>query len=383
VNQPSTNSTEQQIAAALRDQVPVKDLPGVSIKDVQEKPEQPFDVSFELRSGRNRVRVFVEAKPTLSPRTISELVPWIRRVKSLRPDLVVALVAPALSDQAQAFCMENGIDFLDLAGNISINVPGKFTLRRIGMRAPRALPGPRSVPPQMSNVFSGRYSRVLRVLLENPKRWTLKEIDREMKEQSTKFSLQFPKAPKTDFTISRGAISKAIASLEEQLWIRRRGMAIVVPEPARLLEQWAEKYKERYRWRLRSSFQTANPFGVELASIMGGLEQLVPGMSALTSAAAASADFPFVDIDVVDVFLLSSKAEASLRKLKSEPNRGPSFRFITPYDDGVFMYAKQVLQGVVVSPIQIFLDLYARGGRDLKQAEYLLEKTIEPRWRTL
>jgi hypothetical protein len=41
----------------------------------------------------------------------------------------------SLSSQAQTFCIESGIDFLDLAGNVFINVPGKFTLQRNGMRA--------------------------------------------------------------------------------------------------------------------------------------------------------------------------------------------------------------------------------------------------------
>jgi hypothetical protein len=109
----------------------------VSIEDVQEKPEPPFDISFELRSGRNRIQVLGEIKQTFSPRIVAEIAPWIRRLKSLRPDLAVALLAPALSDQAQAFCTDNRIDFVDLAGNISINVPGKFTLRRTGMRARR------------------------------------------------------------------------------------------------------------------------------------------------------------------------------------------------------------------------------------------------------
>jgi hypothetical protein len=380
VAQTRANPTAREIARGLRGQEPVKGLPGVSIKDVQE-PEQPFDIGFELRSGENRIRVLGETKKVFTPRIIEEIAPWVRRLKSLRPDVAIALITPLLSEQAQTFCIQNDIDFLDLAGNISINVPGKFTLRRTGVRA-RGQPKQKSDAPLTSNVFSGRYSRVLRVLLENPKQWTLTEIDRELKEQSRQFGERFPKSPKTDFTISLGAISKAIASLEEQLWVRRRGMAIVAPEPARLLEQWAEKYKERYRWRLRSSFQTVNPFGVELADIIGGLDQLIPGMYAFSSAVAASTDSPFVDIDVVDVFLFSGKAEASLRKLKSESSRGPSLRFITPYDVGVFMYAKQVLQAAVVSNIQAYLDLYARGGRDLKQAEYLLENTIEPSWRT-
>lgn len=34
-----------------------------------------------------------------------------------------------------------------------------------------------------------------------------------------------------------------------------------------------------------------------------------------------------------------------------------------------------------VSDIQTYLDLYARGGRDLKQADYLLDSAIEPRWK--
>jgi hypothetical protein len=375
------NSIEREFASALRDQVPVKGLPEVSIVNVQEKPEPPFDISFELRSGKNRIRVLGEIKQTFSPRIIAEIAPWIQRLKSLRPDLAVALLAPALSDQAQAYCTDNRIDFVDLAGNISINVPGKFTLRRTGLRA-RARTGSKPESSQSSNVFSGRYSRVLRVLLENPKQWTLTDIGRELEAESERFSSSFVTAPKIDFRISLGAISKAIASLEEQLWIRRRGMAVVLPEPKRLLEQWAEKYKERYRWRLRSAFQTGNPFGSDLTSLNRGIEPLVSGPYAFTAASAASAEAPFVDLDVVDVFLLSNRSDNSLRKLESSQNSAPSLRCITPYDVGVFMYTRRVRKIPLVSDIQAYLDLYARGGRDLKQADYLLQHAIEPRWRT-
>jgi hypothetical protein len=375
------NSTERQVASALRDQVPVRGLPDVSIEDVQEKPEASFDISFTLRSGKNRIQVLGEIKQIFSPRIIAEIEPWIRRLKSLRPDLAVALLAPALSDQAQAFCTDNRIDFVDLAGNISINVPGKFTLRRTGLRA-RVQTGPKSEPLPSSNVFSGRYSRVLRVLLENPKQWTLTEIGRELEAENKRFSDSFAVSPKTDFRISLGAISKAIASLEEQLFIRRRAMAVVIPEPKRLLEQWAEKYKERYRWRLRSAFQTGNPFGGNLTSINRGIGPLASGPYAFTAASAAASEAPFVDLDIVDVFLLSNKSDTLLRRLGPYQNSALSLRFITPYDVGVFMYARRVRKTPVVADIQAYLDLYARGGRDLKQADYLLQNAIEPRWRT-
>jgi DNA-binding HxlR family transcriptional regulator len=378
---PLPTFAERQVADALRDQTPVQGLPGVSIKDVKLNPSA-FDISFELRSGKNRVQVLGEIKQTFSPRIISEIAPWVRRLKNLRPDVAVALIAPALSEQSQTFCLENGIDFLDLAGNISINIPGKFTLRRAGLRARARASDPTESSPQTSNVFSGRYSRVLRVLLEKPKLWTLTEIGKELDEQTRRLTNALPASREVSFSISPGTISKALASLEEQLLIRRRGTAVVLPEPKRVLFQWAEKYKERYRWRLRSSFQTANPFGKDLAKMKAGIQPLISGFYAFTAAAAASATAPFIDVDVVDIFLLPTKSDSSLRKLKSAEDELPPLRFITPYDAGVFLYARQVRGIPVVSDIQAYLDLFSRGGRDLKQADYVLEKAIEPRWRT-
>ena len=376
-----TSTMENTIAEALRNQIPVRALPGVSIANVQEQPEQPFDISFDLLSGPNQIRVLGEVKPTFSPRVLEEIGPWIRRLKSLRTDVAVAVIAPQLSSQAQTFCIENGIDFLDLAGNVFINVPGKFTLQRNGMRASAEFAVP-SQSARTANVFSGRFSRVLRVLLQQPRPWSISEIARELEKESTQFRERFPDTD-VDFTISQGSVSKAITGLEEQLGVRRRGTAIVVPEPARLLQQWADKYKERYRWRLRSSFQTGNPFGSDLTKIADGISPLLQGVYAFTGAIAATKDAPFIDIDIVDVFATSGASDAmGLRSLKSQASSGPPIRVITPYDAGVFMYSNLFEKALVVSPVQAYLDLYARGGRDLKQAEYLLDNVIQQQWRS-
>jgi hypothetical protein len=351
----------------------------VSIRDVREQPEQPFDISFELLSGPNRVQVLGEIKPAFSPRLLEEISPWIQRLKSLRADIAVAVLAPMLSRQAQAFCIENAIDFMDLAGNVFINVPGKFTLQRSGKRVRNVSVSDEDGLRTM-NVFSGRSSRILRVMLEKPKTWGITEIARELSAETARFVTMSPGRPEVSFEISLGAISKAVASLEEQLLIRRRGTDILIPEPSRLLEQWGEKYKERYRWRLRSSFQTSNPFGSDLQRIAEGLERLVPNRYAFTGALAASAEAPFIDIDVVDIFLTTSEADGKVRELSAAPSVGPSLRFIYPYDVGVFMYSKRVGRAMSVSTIQSYLDLYARGGRDLKQANHLLTTNIQRRW---
>jgi len=370
---------ETMVAQALRGQLPVRSLPGVSIQNVKEQPEQPFDISFDLLSGPNRIHVLGEIKRSFTPRLLEEIAPWIRRLKALRGDVSIAVIPPALSPQAQAFCIENGIDFLDLAGNVFINVPGKFTLQRSGVRAPSELLAT-SDNARTVNVFSGRFSRVLRVLLEQPKVWTVTEIAGELESESRRFANRGA-GQNIDFRISQGSISKAVNGLEEQLWIRRRGTSIIVPEPKRLLEQWAERYKERYRWRLRSSFQTGNPFGTEIAALAEGIGALVDVPYTFTGAVATTADAPYIDIDVVEVFVLDDgQKTARLRELKSQGGNRPPIRAVFPYDAGVFMYTRKIGAALVVSPVQAYLDLYARGGRDLKQAEYLLNNVIQPRW---
>src|SRR6185437_2500061 len=148
------SDVERALVDGLRKQTPIKDLPGVAIENVRLQPEPAFDIAFEIRSGSQRITVFAEVKPDSSPRRLAEIAPWIQRLKSLRQDVAIAVAAPSLSPQSQAFCIENGIDFLDLAGNVFINIPGIFTLQRTGMRE-RSIESSALVAPVM-NVFSGR-----------------------------------------------------------------------------------------------------------------------------------------------------------------------------------------------------------------------------------
>ncbi len=369
---------EKEIVQALRNQVPVQGLPGVRIRDVKAQRKDGFDVEFQLDSGQRRILVYGEIKPTASPKLLEQLVPWIRRLRSLRKDATFALICPVLAPRSQAYCIENGIDFLDLAGNVSINVPGTFTLRRLGMRGES--PVTTSNQPPATNVFSGRSSRILRVLLERPKPWTLTEIANELQAETDRVKREFS-TNKLSFAVSLGAISKALSSLEEQLWIRRQNSAVLLPEPQRLLLEWAEKYKERFRWRLRSSFQTSNPFGKTPPEINAGIQSFLATPYVFTGAAAAT-DAPFIDLDRIDIFLLPNQGDAKLRQISQRPApvEAPKLRFIYPYDEGVFLYAKRDSLFPRVSNIQAYLDLYARGGRDLKQADLLLDKAIAPRW---
>jgi hypothetical protein len=386
-NTPVTNPAaklEQEIIRSLKEQTPFVQLLGVEASQVAESDGLPFDVKFELRSGDARVLVYGEIKSGFTPKQLADLKPWIQRLEGIKKEAIFAVIAPALSIQAQNYCLENEINFLDLAGNISINVPGKFVLQRTGMRDRN----PKSSDQKSyreANIFSGRFSRIVRVLLENPKTWTLTEIAAELDLQSTSNPILSrssggPSESK-DFRISLGSISKALTSLEEQLLIRRRNSAVLVPEPQRLLNAWAEKYRERYRWRLLQSFRLRKPIAKNLQDLADILQKKNIGPFAVTGPAAASIIAPFIDVGTIDIFLPAlSFARPILETMKASID-GPEIRFVEPYDFGVLLYSSVIKDIPVVSNIQAYLDLYARGGRDQKQATYLFENAIAPRWK--
>ena len=118
-----------------------------------------------------------------------------------------------------------------------------------------------------------------------------------------------------------------------------------------------------------------------MSRISDELQQKVRGAYAFTAAAAASVIAPLVELDRVDIFLGSGENGARLRQWADRESTGPKLRLIDPYDMGVFLYSRREAGVPVVSSLQAYLDLYARGGRDLKQADYLLRHAIEPRWR--
>ncbi len=150
--QARTLQYEKAALVALRNQIPVRGLPGVRIRAVKAQPPEGFDVQFELESGKKRVLVLGEIKSAVSPKLLEGIAPWIRRMKSLREGVSFALICQVLSPRSQSFCIENGIDFLDLGGNVSINVPGTFTLQRLGMQSKEWSISSNSVP--STNVFS-------------------------------------------------------------------------------------------------------------------------------------------------------------------------------------------------------------------------------------
>jgi len=112
---------EKEVVQALRTQVPVRSLRGVCIRDVKAQSKDGFDVEFQLESGQRSTLAYGEIELAASPKLLEQLAPWIRRMRSLRKDAAFVLICPVLAPRSQAYCIENGIDFLDLPSTCSLN----------------------------------------------------------------------------------------------------------------------------------------------------------------------------------------------------------------------------------------------------------------------
>ncbi len=390
--------TEREILQALKDNEPFKGLPNVRVANLVEQPEAKqgkFDAKFDLQFGDNKVEVYVEVKSAATPKQVEQIAPWLYQMKAMKNGTAFALVCSAISPQSQRLCLERNVDFIDLAGNVSINVPGKLLLQRVGREARQE-----ASPSFYRNPFSGKSSRILRVLLQKPRAWTLSEITEELAKETSR-----TECAGVSFQVSFSLASRVLRSLEEDLLVVRRDSeirvperfgsrynrsqfavvrrtsAILVPEPKSLLITWAQEYKDRYRWYLRRSFKVPNPFGPGLKAVREALDGLLkPRSYAFTGPAAASVTAPFVDVDPIDLYISDEAGAENLRQSVSGTSLGPDLRVIYAFDAGVFMYSS-LQDGIpVVSDIQAYLDLFARGGRDLKQADYLLQARIEPMW---
>ncbi|MBI5359866.1 MAG: hypothetical protein HZA48_04705 [Planctomycetes bacterium] len=330
------------------------------------------DVAICLDFSGTKILLYGEIKTQITPKILKEIAPWLIKFNLSNSTNLYILVCPYLPLESQKYCQENNVGFIDMCGNISIGIPGKVLIQRLGR------PNIFKTPRLLRNPFSGVSSRVLRVLLNNPgRKWLVGDIYQELLKESLE------QGRDKYFQISLSSVSKTIDSLDEALLVRRDGMKIAIPEPNRLLFKWAEKYQERYKWMLRSSWLCKNSFDFDLKTSLNGLMLKFPDADfVLTGSAAANFTAPFVNIDRIDVYVMNPGAYGELRKFAAtdEKGKGPDFLFFSPYDKGVAMYSNRFDSIKTVSNIQAYLDCYAKGGRDAKQAEYLLTNIIEKRW---
>ena len=213
----------------------------------------------------------------------------------------------------------------------------------------------------LKSIFERKSSRVLRVLLSRAgEKWTLRELAGE-----AKVSLGM------SHYVSEALTRMGLATREES------GRLMLI-EPQRLLKQWAAATN----YSVLNVFQEFYTFDTEFEAFLSRFKRFPPRFSrryALTLHAAAWLVAPYVRPNDFHLYVHPSLGKEGPLLLAralglSLVEKSGNVKLVTPYDEGVFYGSTQAGGVNVVSPVQLYVDLYNYPGRGEEAADKVLEK---------
>lgn len=333
----------------------LEQVPSLAIKRVQ-KGARPGtispDLALKLKTSDAEQAVVVEVRSSGQPRVVREAVNQLLQYRSKNPEVYGVLVAPYLSPQSAEVCAENGIGYVDLAGNCRLRFRQVYVERK-------GRPNPAPQRRNLRSLYSPRATRVLRVLLLDPKKtWKLQPLAQES-------------------GVSLGQVFNVKKMLADREWIRSSEEGLRLVEPTPLLAEWSENYS--YRRNTPRDFYSLDLPGDVETKLAGACRDA--GITyALTGFSAAARLAPAVRYQRVTAYVQDDINDIAQRLGLKEVTSGANVTLLSPYDEGVF-YGVSGVNGVeIVSAVQAYLDLVGYRGRGEEAATFLLEQVIQRRW---
>ena len=310
------------------------------------------DVLAKVKFQDGEQILIAEVKSSGQPRLAREAVNQLLRYRESLPDAYGVFIAPYISPQAASICTQEGVGYVDLAGNCHLSF-GQVYIEKEGK------PNPFAQKRDLRSLYSPKAARVLRVLLTDPRRpWKVQALAAEAK-------------------VSLGQVANVKKLLTDREWLRTEQDGFRLSEPGALLAEWSENYTYR-RNQVHDyySLRAIEDVEAELATICRR-----EGITyALTGFSGAARFAPAVRYQRVMAYVQGDKEAVTSRLQLKAVSSGANVSLLTPYDEGVF-YATRDCEGIrVVSPIQLYLDLHGFRGRGEEAAKVLLEEVITPQW---
>jgi hypothetical protein len=211
----------------------------------------------------------------------------------------------------------------------------------------------------LRSLYSPKASRILRVLLNDPK--TVWKVERLAAEAD----------------VSLGLVSKVKALLRDREWIREQVDGLALIEPEAVLQEWSQTYRfTKNDVRDFYSLKSIPEIEAQIADVLThrSVEFAFTGFSGAARLA------PFVRYQRVMAYVDDFQEDLILLLGLKKVTSGANVSLLIPYDQGVFYGTRQVDGIVVASPVQIYLDLVGYRGRGEEAAKELFQQVIRPRW---
>ena len=308
------------------------------------------DIIIEVSTEYKNVDFFADIKSRGEKRFIIE---YVDRVKSFVDSSRCMLIAPYISPDSAELLKENAINYMDLSGNcyvaadmIYISVEGKSN-QYIPKRSNK-------------NIFarsSVKSAIVLKTLLNEPYReWQVQELV-----EMTGTSL--------------GMISNIKKYLIENNWaekvngrFRLKNIQDMLWEWARVCNLKADQTEEYYSLDRIADFES----GLSLWNNNHGATVTLGSFSAAARYAPTvryNKTFVYIEFQDKQEFI----RDFGLKKVES----GGNVTICTIYDQTTTMFAREINNSIVTSPVQTILDLLSHAGRGEEAAEAIIHKEFK------
>lgn len=357
MNSPVSGPSRPELPSALLKALPGL-VPSLNVRPVIPRGSRPrtgagLIVRVTTPAGRAR-QLDVHVRIAAAPSRVREA---IRQIKAIRPTGRVrrypVLASTFLSPRVREICREEGVGYLDLAGNCLLRLDDFYFEKSVDKNPHPA----RGRPPSL---FAPVSSLILRAFLHEPKRiWSVSALS-----QATGVSL--------------GHTSNVTRRLVEEAYVVKGGAGLALVEPGSLLDAWRERYAVAAgAQHAYYSFERQMERRVALIRAASRKRRL---RYALTSFAAAALVAPFArGIDVLQWYVEDELGlDEWVRALDLRPvEQGPNVLLLLPSDPGVFSRTQTVEGLTLVSDVQLYLDLYGAPSRGKEQAEFLRAQRLK------
>ncbi len=348
-----TPDLEQEVLLTLeRVLADVPWLKGVNAASKAGSESWGRDLTITLDRPGGKLTLLVEVKSNGEPRHVRDAVNSVLRRVMERPNTYAVIAAPYVSEGVGSICREQGVGYLDLAGNCYISAAG---IHIVVTGRPR----PPSAPREPRTLFAAKSSRVLRAMYAFPrKNWRVVELAREA-------------------GVSLGQVANVKKALEDKEWAMSTKDGLVLTKPEPLLRAWGTAYGKG-RGTTRRFYSMAKVNDIEAAISELCIAKSIP--YALSSFSAGQRIAPMVRYSVASAYVLGDIPAIATELELKEVGAGANVVLTAPRDDGELMYCQPVSGFNIVSPVQAYLDLQSNPARGEEAAEAILEQVIVSRW---
>lgn len=310
------------------------------------------DLSAEVIAKGERWRLLVEVKSSGEPRYVRGAVQELRSLLSDKRRAYGIVSAPYISAEAGKICRDEGMGFLDLAGNCGLIFANLFIERQ-------GIPKPPEERRPLRSLYAPKAGRLLRALLEEPKRtWTLQAL-----------------AEKAG--VSLGLAFKVKQRLLDFEFVAEGNEGLALEKPEELLQQWGANYSYAKNDAFEC-YSQGDPAQLEAA--LAGYCRKVGARYAFTMFSGAARVAPYARYLKGSAYVTGDPSEIAKKLEWKQVPSGANFTLLRPYDDGVFYETREIGGDSVVSDVQLYLDLVGSKARGEEAATFLLEQRLRPKW---